>query len=163
MQASMQVGPPVAGDIGHEEILRRIPHRYPFLLVDRAEQWVRNQSIVGIKHVGFNEAFFKTTAAPTVSMPGILLVDALGQTGALLMSKSFDVDMDSKTTVMITIDRAQMPATVHPGDLVRMPVCVVSHKGMVVRFHGEAYVGDTLVCEADFAAIVVDGADEAIV
>ena len=107
-------------------------------------------------HVGFNEAFFKS-AAPTLSMPSILLVDSLGQTGALLMSKSFDVDMGSKTTVMITIDRAHMPASVHPGDLVRMPVSVVSHKGMVLRFHGEAYVGDTLVCEADFAPIVVDG------
>jgi 3-hydroxyacyl-[acyl-carrier-protein] dehydratase len=142
--------------VDYAEILKRIPHRYPFLLIDRGENWIKNKSMVGIKNVTFNEPFFNGHFPENPVMPGVLLIEALGQTGAVLMSKSLDVEVEGKTIFFMSVDGVRFRSPVRPGDVVRMPVEVVRHRGDVFKFRGEAYVGGRIVCEAEFAAMVVE-------
>ena len=138
------------------EILERIPHRYPFLLIDRAEDYRPHQSIVGIKNVSFNEPFFAGHFPGNPVMPGVLIVEAMGQTGAVLMSKSLDVDPAGKTIFFMSIDNCRFRSPVRPGDVLRMEVNVVFHRRGIFKFHGKASVGDNLAAEADFAAMLVE-------
>lgn len=142
-------------EIDITEILRRIPHRYPFLLVDRAEAYKPSESIVGIKCVTFNEPFFAGHFPEYPVMPGVLIVEALAQTGAVLMSKSLDVDVAGKTILFISLDNCRFRQPVRPGDVLRMPVEVVKHRGDLFKFKGQAMVGDKVAAEAEFAAMVV--------
>jgi 3-hydroxyacyl-[acyl-carrier-protein] dehydratase len=143
-------------DIDITEILKRIPHRYPFLLVDRAEEYRPHQSIVGIKCVTFNEPFFTGHFPDYPVMPGVLLVEALAQTGAVLMSKSLNVDVAGKTIFFVSLDNCRFRNPVRPGDVVRMPVEVVRARGDLFKFRGQAMVGDKVAAEAEFAAMVVE-------
>jgi 3-hydroxyacyl-[acyl-carrier-protein] dehydratase len=138
------------------EILARIPHRYPFLLVDRAEDYRPHESIVGIKCVTFNEPFFQGHFPGNPVMPGVLIIEALAQTGAVLMSKSLNVDVEGKTIMFMSVDEARFRQPVRPGDVLRMQVEVVKHRGDIFKFKGRARVGDKLVAEAGFAAMVVE-------
>lgn len=138
------------------EILARIPHRYPFLLVDRAEEYRPHQSIVGVKCVTVNEPFFQGHFPGYPVMPGVLIVEAMAQTGAVLMSKSLDVDTRGKTILFMSVDNCRFRAPVRPGDLLRMPVEVVRARGDVFKFRGRAFVGEKVAAEAEFAAMVVE-------
>jgi 3-hydroxyacyl-[acyl-carrier-protein] dehydratase len=138
------------------EILARIPHRYPFLLVDRAEEYRPHESIVGIKCVTFNEPFFQGHFPGNPVMPGVLIIEAMAQTGAVLMSKSLNVDVEGKTIMFMSVDEARFRQPVRPGDVLRMQVEVVKHRGDIFKFKGRARVGDKLVAEAGFAAMVVE-------
>ena len=140
-------------DIG--EILQRIPHRYPLLLVDRAEEYRPHQSIVGIKCVTVNEPFFIGHFPGNPVMPGVLIVEAIAQSGAVLMSKSLNAVVEGKTIMFISLDNCRFRAPVRPGDVLRMPVEVVRARGDVFKFRGKAMVGDKLAAEVDFAAMVV--------
>jgi len=141
-------------EIEISEILSRIPHRYPFLLVDRAEDYRPHESIVGIKCVTFNEPFFQGHFPGNPVMPGVLIIEALAQTGAVLMSKSLNVDVEGKTIMFMSVDEARFRQPVRPGDVLRMQVEVVKHRGDIFKFKGRARVGDKLVAEAGFAAMV---------
>jgi 3-hydroxyacyl-[acyl-carrier-protein] dehydratase len=143
-------------DIEIREILARIPHRYPFLLIDRAEDYRPSESIVGIKCVTFNEDFFQGHFPGNPVMPGVLVVEALAQTGAVLMSKSLNVDVEGKAIMFMAIDEARFRQPVRPGDVLRMHVEVTKARGDVFKFKGRAMVGDKLVAEAQFAAMVVE-------
>ena len=143
-------------DIAIAEILDLIPHRYPFLLVDRAEDYRPSESIVGVKNVSFNEPFFAGHFPGNPVMPGVLIVEAMGQTGAVLMSKSLDVDPAGKTIFFMSIDNCRFRSPVRPGDVLRMEVNVVFHRRGIFKFHGKASVGDNLAAEADFAAALVE-------
>lgn len=145
-------------DIGMTEILARIPHRYPFLLVDRAEAYVAGQSIVGVKNVTFNEPYFAGHFPGNPVMPGVLIVEAMGQTGAVLMSKSLDVDVEGKTIFFMSIDNCRFRAPVRPGDVLRMEVRVILHRRGIFKFRGVAKVNGKLAAEADFAAMLVETA-----
>jgi 3-hydroxyacyl-[acyl-carrier-protein] dehydratase len=138
------------------EILARIPHRYPFLLVDRAEDFRPHESIVGIKCVTFNEPFFQGHFPGNPVMPGVLIIEALAQTGAVLMSKSLNVDVEGKTIMFMSVDEARFRQPVRPGDVLRMQVEVLKHRGDIFKFKGRALVGEKLVAEAGFAAMVVE-------
>src|SRR3954469_5763753 len=107
------------------EILRRIPHRYPFLLVDRAEEYRAHQSIVGIKCVTVNEPHFTGHFPGNPVMPGVLIVEAIAQTGAVLMSKSLNADVTGKTIFFTSLDNCRFRHPVRPGDVLRMPVEVL--------------------------------------
>ncbi|HEY9216704.1 MAG TPA: 3-hydroxyacyl-ACP dehydratase FabZ [Phenylobacterium sp.] len=144
------------GDIDISEIVRRIPHRYPFLLVDRAEEYLAHQSIVGIKCVSVNEPFFVGHFPEYPVMPGVLIVEALAQTGAVLMSKSLNVDVAGKTIFFTSLDNCRFRAPVRPGDVLRMPVEVVRARGDMFKFRGRGMVGDKVAAEAEFAAMVVE-------
>ena len=145
---------PVSIDIA--EILQRIPHRYPFLLVDRAEDYRAHQSIVGIKCVTINEPFFQGHFPGNPVMPGVLIVEALAQTGAVLMSKSLDADVKGKTIFFMSLDNCRFRYPVRPGDVIRMEVEVLRARADVFKFRGKALVGDKTAAEADFAAMVVE-------
>ena len=137
------------------EVMRRIPHRYPFLLVDRAEDYHPHQSIVGIKCVTINEAVFQGHFPAWPVMPGVMIVEAIAQSGAVLMSKSLDADIHGKTIALFSIDDCRFRSPVRPGDVLRMPVEVLRARGDVFKFRGKAYVGDRVAAEAEFAAMVV--------
>jgi 3-hydroxyacyl-[acyl-carrier-protein] dehydratase len=142
-------------DIDYAEVARRIPHRYPFLLVDRAEDYRAHQSIVGIKCVTINEPFFQGHFPGNPVMPGVLLVEAIAQSGAVLMSKSLDADTTGKTIFFMSLDNCRFRHPVRPGDVLRMPVEVVRARADVFKFKGRAMVGDKVAAEAEFAAMVV--------
>ena len=143
-------------DIDYAEVARLIPHRYPFLLVDRAEDYRPHQSIVGIKCVTINEPFFQGHFPNNPVMPGVLLVEAIAQTGAVLMSKSLNADVTGKTILFMSLDNCRFRQPVRPGDVLRMPVEVVRARADVFKFKGRALVGDRMAAEAEFAAMVVD-------
>lgn len=143
-------------EVSITEILERVPHRYPFLFVDRAEDYRPGESIVGIKNVTFNEPFFVGHFPGNPVMPGVLIVEAMGQTGAVLMSKSLEVDPAGKTIFFMSIDNCRFRQPVRPGDVLRMEVHVTLHRRGVFKFHGKASVGGKLAAEADFAAMLVE-------
>ncbi|HQN51711.1 MAG TPA: 3-hydroxyacyl-ACP dehydratase FabZ [Phenylobacterium sp.] len=145
-----------ANAIDIAEIISRIPHRYPFLLVDRAEDFVANESIVGIKCVTFNEPFFQGHFPDYPVMPGVLIVEAMAQTGAVLMSKTLEVDPRGKTILFASVDNCRFRAPVRPGDVLRMNVRVVKSRGGLFKFAGQAMVGDKIAAEAEFAAMLVE-------
>lgn len=143
-------------DIDIAEILARIPHRYPFLLVDRAEDYRPHRSIIGIKCVTVNEPFFVGHFPGNPVMPGVLIVEALAQSGAILMSKSLNADVEGKTIMFISVDEARFRQPVRPGDVMRMHVEVLKHRGDFFKFKGQAMVEGKLVAQAQFAAMVVE-------
>ena len=150
----IQAEPSISIDIN--EIFRRIPHRYPFLLVDRAEDYVPHKSIVGIKCVTFNEPFFQGHFPNNPVMPGVLIVEAIAQSGALLMSKTLDADVTGKTILFMSLDNTRFRHPVRPGDVLRMEVEVVRARSTLFKVRGRALVGDKVAAECEFAAMVVE-------
>ena len=138
------------------EILARIPHRIPFLLVDRCEQFVANQSIVGIKCVSVNEPFFQGHFPDYPVMPGVLIVEAMAQTSAVLMSKSLEIDPAGKAIFFMSLDNCRFRAPVRPGDVLRLAVEVTRARGDIFKFKGQALVDGKVAAEAEWAAMVVD-------
>ena len=147
---------PARVDIDMQEILRRIPHRYPFLLVDRAEDYRPHESIIGIKCVTMNEPFFAGHFPNNPVMPGVLIVEAMAQAGAVMMSKSLNADVEGKTIFFMSLDNVRFRAPVRPGDVLTMPVKVLKHRSDVFKFGGKAYVNGKLAAEAEWAAMVVE-------
>ena len=144
------------GQIDMQEILRRIPHRYPFLLVDRCENYQPHTSITGIKCVTMNEPFFQGHFPNNPVMPGVLIIEALAQTGAVMMSKSLNADVTKRTIFFTSLDNARFRNPVRPGAVLRMEVEVLKHRGDLYKFRGRGFVEDKLACEAEWAAMVVD-------
>lgn len=138
--------------IGVEEVLKRLPHRYPFLLVDRATHYIANRSIRGIKCVTANEPHFTGHFPEAPVMPGVLMIEAMAQTGALLMSKTLDVDVSKHVILFMSVDNARFRRPVLPGDVLEMPVEVVFARRNIFKFKGRAEVRGELVAECEFAA-----------
>lgn len=138
------------------EILARLPHRYPFLLVDRAEDYKAGESLTGIKCVTINEPFFPGHFPGNPVMPGVLVVEALAQVGALLMSKTWDIDISKTTIFFMSVDGARFRLPVRPGDVLELHVEVVRIRAPVVKFRGRALVNGKLAAECEFAAMKAD-------
>ena len=145
-------------DIGMAEILRRIPHRYPFLLIDRAEDYRPLGSMTGYKCMTMYEPHFPGHFPDNPVMPGVLIIEALAQTGAVLMSKSLNADVTGRTIMFMSVDNARFRMPVRPGMVLRMEVRVLRHRGDVFKFRGEAKVDGKLAAEAEWGAMVVDNA-----
>ena len=145
-----------SGAIDINEILQRIPHRYPFLLVDRAEDYIAGVSIVGIKAVTFNEPFFQGHFPDYPVMPGVLIVESMAQTGAILMSKTLEVDPRGKTILFASVDNCRFRNLVRPGDILRLEVRVQKARGGLFKFEGVAKVGDKIAAQAEFAAMLIE-------
>jgi 3-hydroxyacyl-[acyl-carrier-protein] dehydratase len=143
-------------DIAIDEIMQRLPHRYPFLLVDRATRYVANTSIRGVKCVSVNEPFFQGHFPGAPVMPGVLLIEAMAQTGALLMSKTLDADISKHIILFMSVDNARFRRPVRPGDLLEMPVEVVFARRNIFKFRGRAEVNGELAAECEFAATKAD-------
>ena len=138
------------------QILKQLPHRYPILLVDRVLDIQMGKSIRAIKNVTINEPFFMGHFPHRPVMPGVLLIEAMAQTGAVLMSKTLEVDTAGKAIFFMSADNCRFRAPVRPGDVVRMPVRVTKQRGDIFKFAGQAMVGEKVVAECEFAAMVVD-------
>jgi len=134
------------------EILKLLPHNYPFLLVDKILEYEPAKRIVGIKNVTFNEPFFTGHFPQKPIMPGVLIVEAMAQTGGILAFKSFP---EMKYSVFfIGIDHARFRKPVIPGDQLKFVVEVVKHKKEIWIFEGRAFVDDEIVAEAKIMAIL---------
>jgi 3-hydroxyacyl-[acyl-carrier-protein] dehydratase len=142
--------------IGIDEIMRRLPHRAPMLLVDRCEDYVPFKSITGVKCVSYNEPFFVGHFADYPVMPGVLICEAMAQAGGVLMSKSMDASTEGRTILFMSLDAARFRKPVRPGDVLRMNVEVTRHRGDLAKFRGEAFVDGKLCAEAEFAVMIVD-------
>lgn len=145
--------------IDYAEVMRRLPHRFPFLLVDRAEDFVAGVSITGIKNVSHNEPFFQGHFPIDPVMPGVLIVESMAQTGALLMSKTLDVAVEGKVILFMSIDGVRFRKPARPGDQLRLMVKVTRQRGDIFKFRGETFIDGKLAAEADFAAMVATVAD----
>ncbi|MEQ8405520.1 MAG: 3-hydroxyacyl-ACP dehydratase FabZ [Oceanicaulis sp.] len=141
-----------AVEISPDEILRRLPHRYPFLLVDRCRDYVAGASITGIKCVAASEPHFQGHFPENPVMPGVLIIEALAQTGAVLMSKTLDADIATTVIYFLGVEKAKFRKTVRPGDLLEMPVEVVANRRGVFKFKGVAKVNGVKCAEAEFSA-----------
>jgi len=137
------------------EIMKIIPHRHPFLLVDRIDELEAGKRAVGVKNVTMGDPFFQGHFPDYPVMPGVLIVEAIAQSGAVLMSKSLDADTTGKTIFFMSLDNCRFRHPVRPGDVLRMPVEVVRARADVFKFKGRALVGDKVAAEAEFAAMVV--------
>ena len=142
--------------IDMQEVLRRIPHRYPFLLIDRAEGYRPNECITGIKCVTANEPFFPGHFPENPVMPGVLIIEALAQAGAILMSKSLEISAEGKTIFLVSTDNVRFRTAVRPGAVLRLVVHVVKHRRELFKFRGEAMIGDKVAAEAEWSAMLVD-------
>jgi 3-hydroxyacyl-[acyl-carrier-protein] dehydratase len=145
-------------EIDISEVMRLIPHRPPFLLVDRCEDYKPSESIVGIKCVTMNEPFFVGHFPEYPVMPGVLIIEAIAQSGAVLMSKSLNVNVEGKTILFMSLDNARFRAPVRPGDELRMNVEVLRARRDIYKFKGKATVRGKLAAEVEFAAMVVETA-----
>ncbi len=141
-----------------QEILDLLPHRYPFLLVDRVVEWEPGVRIVGLKNVSINEPFFVGHFPGHPIMPGVLIIEALAQTGGILALKA--LGGGKKLAYFAGIDRCRFRRQVLPGDQLLLDVTVTAHKGPVWKMHGEARVGGALAAEADVTATVVESSGE---
>ena len=138
------------------EIMRRIPHRPPFLMIDRAEGFEPGKALTGVKNVTVNEPFFAGHFPGAPVMPGVLIIEAMAQTGGLLMSKSWDVDPEGKIILFMSVDNCRFRQPVRPGDVLKLEVEVLRSRGDVVKFKGRAIVAGKLAAEAEFAAMLYD-------
>jgi 3-hydroxyacyl-[acyl-carrier-protein] dehydratase len=132
------------------EILKLLPHRYPFLLVDRVVALDKGKSIRSIKNVTINEPFFIGHFPHRPVMPGVLMLEAMAQSAALLSFATEGVTPDDKTVYYFAgVDGARFRRPVEPGDQLVMDVSLLRHKGGIYKFKGEARVGEELACEAE--------------
>lgn len=137
-----------------KEILSVLPHRYPFLMVDRVLEIEPFTRAVGIKNVTINEPFFQGHFPPdNPIMPGVLIVEAMAQVAGILAYKS---GVKGKAVYFMSIERAKFRKPVLPGDQIRFEVNVTQMRGNVWKFSGRAFVGDKLATEAEFTAMVSD-------
>jgi len=138
-----------------QEILTILPHRYPFLLVDRVIETDGNSRMVAIKNVTINEEFFQGHFPDHPVMPGVLLIEALAQVGVILLFHT-DSDREKKLVYFSGIDNCRFRAPVTPGDQIRLEVSVIKHRGRYFKMKGEAFVESTLAAEAELSCTVVD-------
>ena len=137
-------------------IMEMIPHRYPFLLIDRVVELEIDKSAVGIKNVTINESFFLGHFPRQPIMPGVLIVEAMAQTAAVLVVQTLDGAAAGKLVYFMTIDEARFRKPVSPGDTLKIHVDKLRSRGNVWNFSGEARVEGTLVASARFAAMIMD-------
>ena len=132
-----------------------MPHRYPFLLVDRILRIEEGREIEGLKNVTINEPFFQGHFPGQPTMPGVLILEAMAQVGGMLMLNSVD-DPGNKLMYFMGIDAAKFRRPVVPGDQIRFKLTLLNAKRRTMKMRGEAYVEGQLVAEAELLATVVD-------
>jgi 3-hydroxyacyl-[acyl-carrier-protein] dehydratase len=152
--------PESAHTLDVQEIMSILPHRYPFLMVDRVVEIVRLKRIVAIKNVSMNEPFFQGHFPGFPIMPGALIVEAMAQAGGILLLPEVP-DRDSMLMVFTGIDRAKFRRPVVPGDQLRIEVDVLNWKTRATRLQGYAYVEGKLCCEAQVTCQLVPRARKA--
>jgi len=137
------------------QIMEMLPHRYPFLLVDRIVEHEKGKRIVGVKNVTINEPFFQGHFPGHPIMPGVLIVEAMAQVGGVFARLSGEVG-DDKVTYFVGIDKAKFRKPVLPGDVLRFELELINNRRGIYTFTGKAYVENALVAEAELKATFVD-------
>lgn len=136
------------------EILKILPHRYPFLLVDRVVEFEAGKKAKGIKNVTMNEPFFQGHFPGHPIMPGVLIIEAMAQVGGILAFKTANVS--NKAVYFMAIDKARFRKPVLPGDRLELVLEVTKNRNTIWAFKGEAFVDGNLVAEAELMATIVD-------
>ena len=137
-------------------VMRMIPHRYPFLMIDRVVDIQLDRSAVGIKNVSINEPHFQGQFPRQPVMPGVLIIESMAQTAAVLVVETLEGAAAGKLVYFMTVEGARFRKPVVPGDQLRVHVTKVKNRGPVWKFSGEAKVEGTLVAEATFTAMIMD-------
>lgn len=138
------------------EVMSMLPHRYPFLMIDKVVDIVADESAVGVKGVTVAEPHFQGHFPGRPIMPGVLIVEAMAQTAAVLVACTIGTDARDKLVYFMTIDNARFRKPVVPGDMLRIHVTKKQNRGPVWKFEGAAKVDGAVVAEASFAAMLVD-------
>ena len=143
------------------EILSILPHRFPFLLIDRVEELSIGESIKAYKNVTYNEQIFQGHFPGHPIYPGVMIIEGLAQAGGVLAFKSMEkegVDLSDKVVYFMSIDNAKFRNPVRPGDKLEYRIGVIKHRGKIWVLKGEAYINDgaTLAAQADLQAMIVD-------
>lgn len=144
------------GPIDVMRIMEMIPHRYPMLLVDRVDEIIPGESAVGVKNVTINESFFQGHFPARPVMPGVLIIEALAQTAAVMVVESLGAEMEGKLVYFMSITDAKFRKPVVPGDVLKLHVQKDRARGRVWRFKAQGKVNDQVVCEAGFSAMLAD-------
>jgi 3-hydroxyacyl-[acyl-carrier-protein] dehydratase len=139
-------------------IMHDIPHRYPFLMLDRVVDVVLNASAVGVKNVSVNESFFAGHFPNHPVMPGVLIIEAMAQTAAVLVVETLGADAAGKLVYFMSIEGAKFRRPVVPGDQLRIHIVKERSRGNVWKFHAIARVDGVTVAEATYAAMIMDRA-----
>jgi 3-hydroxyacyl-[acyl-carrier-protein] dehydratase len=140
------------------EIQNILPHRYPFLLVDRVDELEPNEMIVAYKNVSISEPIFEGHFPGHPIYPGVMILEGMAQAGGVLAFKSLDesINVDDKVVYFMSIDKAKFRSPVRPGDKLVYKISVSRQKGSVWQFEGKAFVDEKLVSEAELKAMIVD-------
>lgn len=139
-----------------KEIFKSIPHRYPFLLVDRIVEIDGTERIVGIKNVSINESFFQGHFPSQPVMPGVLICEAMAQVGAIFAYNARGGASDNKVFVLTGLDKVKFKRPVEPGDQLRMELSCLKRRGSFWKMQGVATVDGKLVAQAEISAMEVD-------
>jgi 3-hydroxyacyl-[acyl-carrier-protein] dehydratase len=143
-------------------VMKLLPHRYPFLLVDRIYDMDQDESGVGVKNVTLNEPFFQGHFPSYPVMPGVLIIEGLAQTAGALCVHSLGEDYTPQLVYFMGIDRAKFRRPVVPGDQIHYHVRKIRSRGRAWRFYGEAKVNGQVVAEAEISAMIVDTSESQV-
>jgi beta-hydroxyacyl-ACP dehydratase FabZ len=137
-----------------QEIMKIMPHRYPFLLVDRIESLKEGEEIVGLKNVSINEPFFVGHFPGNPIMPGVLIVEAMAQVGGVFAFRCLPEEWAGSLVYFMGMDKVRFRKPVVPGDQLRLRCTLLRQKKNIFKMRGEAYVEDSLVAEAELLAAI---------
>ncbi|HTZ37146.1 MAG TPA: 3-hydroxyacyl-ACP dehydratase FabZ [Stellaceae bacterium] len=143
-------------EIDRERIMEMIPHRDPFLMIDKVVDVVKNVRATGIKNVSNEEYYFRGHFPSRPVMPGVLIIEAMAQTAAVLVVHTLGRESEGKLVYFMTVDEGRFRRPVVPGDCLEVHVTKQRNRGNVWKFSGEARVGGQLAAEAVFAAMILD-------
>ena len=137
-------------------IMEMIPHRFPFLMIDKVVELRPNEVAVGVKNVSINEPFFQGHFPRQPVMPGVLIIESMAQTAAVLVVESLGGAAAGKLVYFMTVDDGRFRKPVFPGDTLVVRVVKLRNRGNVWKFRGEARVDDALMASATFSAMIMD-------
>jgi 3-hydroxyacyl-[acyl-carrier-protein] dehydratase len=139
-----------------QRIMEMIPHRQPFLMIDKVVDVVANQRATGVKNVSINENYFQGHFPARPVMPGVLIIEAMAQTAAVLVVHTLGPESEGKLVYFMSVENARFRRPVFPGDRLDVHVTKQRNRGNVWKFEGQAKVGDNVMAEAVFAAMILD-------